>query len=171
MARLTGFGQGRFFRWALALFGAGLLAAGGVAAQATGISAARYDLTIDGHTLATFTELEVIASTATLPATTGSGLPTVSAGRAVTQVVLRRAMTRNIELAVWHELVILGDVASARKNCSLVMYDSRGQPVARYHLTDAWPQKLEIGALKAGGSEVLMETVTMAAEFIQRVSI
>ena len=103
--------------------------------------------------------------------TTGSGLTTVSAGRAVTQVVLRRAMTRNIELAVWHELVILGDVASARKNCSLVMYDSRGQPVARYHLTDAWPQKLEIGALKAGGSEVLMETVTMAAEFIQRVSI
>ena len=40
-----------------------------------------------------------------------------------------------------------------------------------YHLTDACPSKIEIGALKAGAPEVLMETVTMTCEFIQRVSI
>jgi hypothetical protein len=35
----------------------------------------------------------------------------------------------------------------------------------------AWPSKLEIGALKAGSSEVLMETVTIVSERIQRVSV
>jgi hypothetical protein len=43
--------------------------------------------------------------------------------------------------------------------------------VARYHLTEAWPAKIEIGALKAGASEVLMEKVTIVCEFIQRTSV
>jgi hypothetical protein len=34
----------------------------------------------------------------------------------------------------------------------------------------AWPSKLEIGALKAGSSEVLWETVTLVCEMIQRVA-
>ena len=80
-------------------------------------------------------------------------------------------MTRNIELAAWHELVILGDVGAARKNVSLTMYNTKGDPVARYHLTNAWPSKLEIGALKAGASSVLTETVTLVSEFMQRVSV
>ena len=86
-------------------------------------------------------------------------------------VTLKRGMTRNIELAAWHELVILGDVTAARKNVTLTMYDSTGDPVARYHLTNAWPSKLEIGGLKAGASQVIFETVTLSAEFIQRVSV
>ena len=45
-----------------------------------------------------------------------------------------------------------------------------GTPVARYHLEMAWPSKLEVGGLKAGASEVLMETVTLVCEHIQRVA-
>ena len=140
------------------------------------LTAARFELSIDGHSLAVFSELAGISSAVDVvdyisSTATETILKKLPGKRTPPTVTLKRGMTKNIEMAAWHELVILGDVASARKNCSLVMYDSRGQPVARYHLTDAWPQKLEIGALKAGGSEVLMETVTMAAEFIQRVSI
>ena len=47
---------------------------------------------------------------------------------------------------------------------SLVMYNYDGKPVARYHLENAWPSKMEIGALKAGSTEVLMETVTIVCE-------
>ena len=50
------------------------------------------------------------------------------------------------------------------------MYNFDGAPVARYHLENAWPSKLEIGSLKAGASEVLMETVTLVCEQIQRVA-
>jgi phage tail-like protein len=139
------------------------------AAAGDGLAASRYELTIDGHSLATFTELQIVSTSATIPMSS-SGLPTGSPVKSV-QVVLRRPMTRNIEMAAWHELVVLGDVAAARKSVSLTMYSSDGKPVARYHLTDAWPAKIEIAALRAGASEVLMETVTMTCEFIQRVSV
>ena len=68
-------------------------------------------------------------------------------------------------------LVLLGgDMMTARRSCSLVMYAADGKPVARYHMEHAWPAKIEIGALKAGASEVLMETVTLVCEHIQRVA-
>ena len=57
--------------------------------------------------------------------------------------------------------MILGDVAAARKNVTLTMYNAAGEPVARYHLTNAWPAKLEINGLKAGAGSVLLETVTL----------
>ncbi len=45
-----------------------------------------------------------------------------------------------------------------------------GKPVARYLFENAWPAKIELGAVKAGAGEVLMETVTLTAESLQRVA-
>ncbi len=84
--------------------------------------------------------------------------------------MLKRGKNSSMELWGWHESVLSGNMAAARKSCSLVMYNVDGKPVARYHLEHAWPSKIEIGALKAGASEVLMETVTMVCEHIQRVA-
>ena len=84
--------------------------------------------------------------------------------------MLKRGKNNSMELWGWHEAVLSGNMAAARKSCSLVMYNVEGKPVARYHLEHAWPSKIEIGALKAGASEVLMETVTMVCEHIQRVA-
>jgi len=139
------------------------------------LTAARFELTIDGHSLAVFSELVGISSSVDiehirLDTNRKHKLKKLPGKRTPPTVTLKRGMTRNIELAAWHELVILGDVA-ARKNVTLTMYDVTGDPVVRYHLTNAWPSKLEIGALKAGASSVLLETVTLVAEFIQRVSV
>jgi phage tail-like protein len=139
------------------------------------LTAARFELTIDGHSLAVFSELVGISSSVDienvrLDTNRKRKLKKLPGKRTPPTVTLKRGMTRNIELAAWHELVILGDVA-ARKNVTLTMYDVTGDPVVRYHLTNAWPSKLEIGALKAGASSVLTETVTLVAEFIQRVSV
>jgi phage tail-like protein len=140
------------------------------------LTAARFELSIDGHSMAQFSELSGISSAIdvvdfiqsdaksnTLKKLPGKNTPPT--------VTLKRGMTKNIEMAAWHELVVLGDVAAARKSCSLTMFNTKGEPVARYHLTEAWPAKIEIGALKAGASEVLMETVTIVCEHIQRVSV
>jgi phage tail-like protein len=133
------------------------------------ITAARFGISIDGVQIASFSELQGIASSIELvPSDDG---PLLGRETKTFSVVLRRGLNRDISMATWHELVILGDVAAARKSCSLTMYDTEGNPVARYHLTNAWPSKIEIGSLKAGASEVLMETVTMTCEFIQRVSV
>jgi hypothetical protein len=46
-----------------------------------------------------------------------------------------------------------------------------GSPVARYHLENAWPSKLELSGLKAGASEVLLERATVVCEHLQRASV
>ncbi|HVF13628.1 MAG TPA: phage tail protein [Acidimicrobiales bacterium] len=134
----------------------------------------RFELTIEGHSLAVFSELVSISSAieiadAISSSSTETILKKLPGKRNPPTVTLKRGMTRNIEMAAWHELVILGDIAAARKSCSLTMFNAKGDPVARYHLTDAWPQRIEIGV--SGTSGVLTETVTMTCDFIQRVSV
>lgn len=137
------------------------------------LTADRFEITIDGQALAVFSELEGITTAIDVASTTSGTdddethyLP----GRPVAPaVVLKRRLTKSLELAAWHELVALGDVAAARRSCTLTMYDAQGARVARYHLTDAWPQKIEI--LAGEGSGILTETVTLACDFLQRVSV
>jgi phage tail-like protein len=151
------------------------LGAGAPGSEQDTLTAARFELTVDGHSLAIFSELAGISSSVDIDDvrldTKRKQKVLKKLPRTPPTVTLRRGMTRNIEMAAWHELVILGDVAAARKNVTLTMYDVKGDPVVRYHLTNAWPSKLEIGALKAGASSVLTETVTLVAEFMQRVSV
>lgn len=85
-------------------------------------------------------------------------------------ISLSQPVHPGLEMAAWHELVVVGDIAAARRDCSLLISSYEGRPVARYHLEDAWPSKVEIGALKLDGSEVLMETVTIVCERLERVS-
>lgn len=110
-------------------------------------------LSVDGVEIARFSELVDIDATARPPT-----------------VVLERGKSNSVEMRAWHEAARRGDPSAARKSASLVMYDYDGKPVARYHLENAWPSKIEIGSLKAGASEVLMETITMVCEHIQRVA-
>jgi tail tube protein gp19 len=55
-------------------------------------------------------------------------------------------------------------LSGKRADLDVVMYNSDGKPVARYHLEDAWPAKIEIGALKSWPSEVLYESITLCHE-------
>lgn len=139
------------------------------------ITAARFSIVIDGYQIASFAELvgittevepvELMESTdkeVTLKKMPGKTKPAT--------LTLKRGKNQSMELWMWHQAVLEGDIMVARKSCSLVMYSTDGKPVARYHLDNAWPSKMEIGALKAGASEVLMETVTIVCERIQRVA-
>ena len=78
-------------------------------------------------------------------------------------------MTRSLEIVAWHELAQL-DNAAARKNAALIAYNAGGTPVARWNLTNAWPAKLQLNTQGTGTAQVLMETVTLVSERIQRVS-
>jgi phage tail-like protein len=136
------------------------------------LTATRFELTIDGHSLASFSELEGITTSVDVASTSaGSGGPPqhIPSRPDAPAVVLKRRLTKNIELSAWHELVILGDVAAARKSCSLTMFDAGGAAVARWHLAEAWPQKVEI--LAGEGSGILTETVTLTCDLLQRVSV
>jgi phage tail-like protein len=155
------------------LLAAAVAAVGWAAIAATGdepVTAARFSIVIDGTQIASFGELGGISSgidaTEMELSATGLRLP---AKRKPPTVVLTRGLTRGLELSAWHEAALDGGLAT-RKNADIVMYATDGTEIARYHLENAWPAKLEIGALKAGASEVLMETVTIVCERIHRVS-
>ena len=150
------------------------IAAGPTTGPATALTAVRFELSTDGRSLGSFSELVGISSTATataVPAPSTDPIISLAPISGVFTVVLRRPMTRNLEMAAWHELVIIGDMDAARRSASFTAYAADGTPVARYHLTNAFPVKMEVTALRAGSSEVLMETVTLTCEFIQRVSV
>ena len=139
------------------------------------ITAARFSITIDGYEIAAFSELQGITTEVEpvelMESTDNEVILKKLPGKAKpATLVLKRGKNASMELWAWHEAVLMGDIVAARKSCSLVMYNYDGKPVARYHCENAWPAKIEIGALKAGSSEVLMETVTIVSERIQRVS-
>jgi len=164
--RSTGILSGLFVLTALAVLPVRAAAA---AVPEVPITAVRFVLTIDEHEVASFSELQGLTTEVGEIESTGTiGTPPP---RSVS-VTLKRGMTRNIEMAAWHELVMLGDVAAARKSASLTMLGVDGSPVVRYYLTDAWPSKIEIGSFKdKSGASVMTETITLTCEFIQRVSI
>ncbi|GLZ39452.1 phage tail protein [Actinokineospora sp. NBRC 105648] len=140
------------------------------------LTAARFSITIDGYEIASFSELQGITTEVEpveLMESTDKEvvLKKLPGKTKPATLVLKRGKNSSMELWAWHEAVLMGDIVAARKSCSLIMYGTDGKPVARYHLEHAWPSKLEIGALKAGSSEVLMETVTIVSERIQRVSV
>jgi phage tail-like protein len=139
------------------------------------MTAARFSITIDGYEIGTFSELAGLSSEVEpvdyLETADKQVALTKLPGKAKPPtVVLKRGKTGGMELWAWHEAVRRGDIAAARKNCTLVMYNTEGKPVARYYLEHAWPSKLEISALKAGSAEVLYETVTLTCEHLQRVA-
>lgn len=139
------------------------------------ITANRFAIVIDGYEIASFAELSGIVAEVepsgyweTIDSeTTVAKLPGKQKPPAVT---LKRGMNGSLELWAWHEAVRKGTMAAARRSCSLIMYNTEGKPVAKYWLEKAWPSKIELAGLKAGASEVLMETVTLVCEYLQRVT-
>jgi phage tail-like protein len=152
-----------------------LAVASPAAAQSDPISASRFSLVVDGVQIATFSELSGMSSDIEASEyweTKGDAVNVkkVAGKTHPPTVTLKRGMNGSLELWSWHEAVRTGSLAAARRSCSLVMSNAEGQVVARYWLEKAWPSKIELAGLKAGASEALMETVTLTAEYIQRVS-
>jgi phage tail-like protein len=127
------------------------------------VAVERIALVIDGIELASFTELGSI----------GGEARTLTTFEDTTQArgfaKLSRPATNNLDMWSWHEAGA-DNLPAAKKDLVLVGYNRRGDAVQRYYVTAGWPAKVEISGLKAGASEVLMETVTIVSERIQRVA-
>ena len=140
------------------------------------LTAARFELSIDGDAMA------VVLGAARhhdrgrrrrlhLESATETILKKLPGKRNPPTVTLKRGKTKNMEMAAWHEA---RRPRRRRRRPQVVLahdVQHRGQAGGALPPDDAWPAKVEIGALKAGASEVLMETVTMTCEYIQRISV
>jgi phage tail-like protein len=138
--------------------------------SADAITASRFSLTIDGVEIAQFSALVGITSEADPDDLAGMLLKKLPGKRTPPTVTLQRGLSNDLQMWAWHE-DRRERPAEAKRTADLTMYNSAGDPVARYHLENAWPSKIEIGALTAGSSEVLMETITIACEMLRRVAV
>jgi phage tail-like protein len=121
IAAVTGVVLGMF------ITGADVLAQDGRVLTTAQNRSATFALVVEGKEFGVFTQLMSEADFGT------------SSNRTVT---LAGGRTQSGELAAWHELVILGDIAAARRSASIVLYDPKGNPVSTYNFTNAWPTKV-----------------------------
>ena len=83
-------------------------------------------------------------------------------------IVLKRGITSNMDMWKWRKQVEDGDLEGARRNGSIVMYDSKLQEVARWDFERGWPLKVTGPQPKADSNEIGVEELTIAHEYIKR---
>ncbi|MET4639049.1 phage tail protein [Mycetocola sp. 2940] len=74
------------------------------------------------------------------------------------EFTVTRLLSDSTTMDDWLALVRLGDVAGARKTCTVALFDATGQAVKTFSLRGCWLQGIELGSLTAGadtpGTEV-----------------
>jgi phage tail-like protein len=144
-------------------------------ANETPVAASRFGITVDGVSIASFSELQGISTEVDVIEhieSTDDGvrvmkIPGVT--RPKGEVKFKMAMGTNLEMNSWLEAAQAGMMDQARKSCSLVMYDAENKPVARFYLENAWPIRCVLSPLRAGGSDVMQQEWSLTFETIQRV--
>ena len=135
----------------------------------------RFRVEIDSLTRAGFSEV-VIGESATASIDYREGTDPVHVRKlsGLTKygnVTLKAGVTTGsgaLELYQWHRAVANGELAQNRRRVVVVMQDEAAQDQIRFVISDAWPVKYEAGALNARANEVVIETLELANEGIER---
>lgn len=83
-------------------------------------------------------------------------------------ITLKRGITSAMDIWNWREDVLNGDMNTARMNVSITMLSRTYEPVAIWHLSNAWPSKLTGPVMKADSNEIGVEEVVLVHEGMYR---
>ena len=83
-------------------------------------------------------------------------------------ITLKRGSTDDMALWSWYKKVLDGDIAGARKNGSIVIYDTTRKEVARFNFVNGWPSKWKGPDLNSTNNQVALEEITIAHEGLTR---
>jgi phage tail-like protein len=84
-------------------------------------------------------------------------------------ITLKRGITSNMDIWGWRKDVEDGNVESARRDGSIIMYDQHLAPVARWDFEKAWPVKVSGPQPKSDSNEIGIEELKITHEYIKRV--
>jgi phage tail-like protein len=139
-----------------------------------GLTTHVYQVEIDGVNIAQCAEIsgisierQVIEHRATLPLGQ-EVIKKIPGPKKYGDITLKRAVTDNDELYKWAMEVMDGSVDAARRNGSIVEYDTNYGEVNRWNFTNGWPSKFEGASHKANANEVAVESVTITVEAIEK---
>jgi phage tail-like protein len=85
-------------------------------------------------------------------------------------ITLKRGVTSSIDIWNWRQEVVDGKVDDARTNCSIIAYNQANEEIARWNLMSAWPSKVTGPEMDAGGTDYMVEDITIVHEGLERVS-
>lgn len=133
----------------------------------------RFRLEIDGITQAGFSDV-AIGETATDAVDYREGnepahVRKLSGLTKYGNVTLKWGVTTSVDLYNWHKAIVAGQIASNRKQVTIVVLDETGSDKARFVLSDAWPTKYHPSDLNAKGNEVFIEMLELVNEGVERV--
>ena len=135
----------------------------------------RFRVEIDGITRAGFAEVSIGASTIdVIDYREGTDPPHVRKLSGLTKygnVTLKSGLVVGagaLELFQWFAAVSAGQVVQSRRNVVIVVQDEAGVDQARFVVSQAWPCKYEASSLGARSNEVIIETLELANEGIER---
>jgi phage tail-like protein len=133
----------------------------------------RFRVEIGGIAVAGFSEV-VIGPTTTeaIDYREGTDPPHVRKLSGLTKfanITLKRGLTDSLDLYHWYKQVIAGQLATSRRQVAIVIADEAGADHSRFVVSEAWPVKYEPSELNAKGNEVIIETLELANEGIERV--
>ena len=83
-------------------------------------------------------------------------------------ITLKKRIDASSHLWEWRQEVELGEIDKARRNGSIVLYDSKQQEVARWNFEAGWPSKWKGADLDAGEDQVAVEEITITHERLER---
>lgn len=83
-------------------------------------------------------------------------------------ITLKKSIDSRKDLWDWRAEVERGDIDAARRNGSVVLYDSTHSEVARWNFFSGWPSKWKGADLNAGENSVAVEEVTITHEGLVR---
>lgn len=87
------------------------------------------------------------------------------------RLTLKKGLTDGLDMYAWQQQVSqLGSASpTAKKNISLVLMDTDASEKARWNVINAWPVKYETTGLNASSSDVLVETLELVMDYMNRV--
>jgi phage tail-like protein len=83
-------------------------------------------------------------------------------------ITLKKSIDSKKDLWDWRKEVEDGEIDAARRNGSIVLYDSTHTEVGRWNFFEGWPSKWKGADLNAGENGVALEEITITHEGLVR---
>lgn len=83
-------------------------------------------------------------------------------------IILKRGISSDMDSWDWRQMVVNDDIAGARKDMQIVLYNKDFVEIARWQFFNAWPSKLIWIGPARNGNEAGIEELTIAHEGMYR---
>ncbi len=133
----------------------------------------RFRVDIDGKPAAGFSDVTIPESTTeATDYREGIDAPNltykVSGRTTYGDVTLKNGFTESLDLYKWKRDVELKGASEQRKTIGITLVNEEGDDTASWDIQAAWPTRYEASELSAAGNDVVIQTLTLTHEGIER---